>query len=316
MKRLLAMALTTGLILSMTVVTAAAPKVTVGGEGNYGYDFAKESYKGKDGANFGDLALTASAEVSNTVSLFGKLKTEDISKGEGKYFTDEAWAYLKFAPLNLKVGYYSFNFYGNKDILDMPVNEFKSTVGLQLETLIVETVAAKLYFPTRSNADDVADVADEKVCADNAFGLRFDYNKEAFGFGVIYGKTDGHEPEDGGLADDITVYTLTGYYKPMKDIKTFLDYSTQKIDPQVNEKKSIEDTSIIIGVLYAPEKLPYECRLEYDLDDESKQKEWKDFNPWGIRLAYKLNPNTKVEINCNGKEFGAKERSVKLNLTF
>ncbi|HYH02506.1 MAG TPA: porin [Bacillota bacterium] len=315
MKKFLGIALTVGLVLSMTVVTVAAPKVTVGGEGNYGYDFAKDSYKGDEGANFGDLALTVTAEINNNVSLFGKLKTEDLSKGMGEHFTDEAWAYLKFAPMNLKIGYFGFGFGGSKDILDVPMGDFKSSVGLQAETLIAEAVAAKLYFPTRSSTKD--DVIDGTVCADNAFGLRFDYNKEAFGVGVIYGRTDVNDVINGDtvIGDNATAYTLTAYYKPLKDLKTFLDYSIKEIE--YRDSSSTDDTSIIIGVLYTPANLPYECRLEYDLDDENDFKSPEEnFNPWGIRLAYKLNPNTKVEINCNEKAFGSKERSIKLNLTF
>ncbi|HYH01945.1 MAG TPA: hypothetical protein VEC37_02495, partial [Bacillota bacterium] len=124
-----------------------------------------------------------------------------------------------------------------------------------------------------------------------------DYNQEVFGLGFIYGKK----------SDNLDAYTLSGYFKPVADLKAFLDYNTQS-------NSDIDDDRIILGLLYTPADIPIEFRAEYDLDDEVENVD--DFNPWGLRFAYKFNSNVKIEVNLNEKKDGAEEQAVKLNFCF
>lgn len=294
MKRFLVLLLTVGLLVSLVTGVAAAAKVTVGGEGNFGYNFAATGSDGDDGANFADLALTAKAEVDN-FTLFGKFKNDyfvnsDVTKNKDT-FVDEAYIAVNLNPVNLKIGYYGWGFGVNKDILDV-TGDLKSRVGIQAEATLAEGLVGKLYLPTKGDK-----VVDDTYAEDGAFGLRLDYNQDVFGLGLIYGKK----------SDDLDAYTVSGYFKPVADLKTFLDYHTQSYNDN-------DDDRIIIGLLYTPADAPIEFRAEYDLDDEGNGAD--SFNPWGLRFAYKFNTNVKVEVNVNEKKDGVEEQSVKLNFCF
>lgn len=306
MKKILVLLLTVGLLVTLSAGVWAAVKVTVGGEGNFGYDFAKDDYKGDDGANFGDLAVTVKAEVDDNITLFGKIKNDNFS--EGRYFTDEAHATIKIDPVSFKIGYYGFGFGGNKDILDVPMGDLKSHVGIQAEATLAEGLVGKVYLPTKGT----------KVISDTeagAFGFRLDYSQELFGLGFIYGQSDWKQKTDRKY-DSATAYTLTAFFKPVTDLKAYVDYSTLTAD--LSNGKDLENTNIIIGALYSPADLPIELRLEYDLDDENEvaNPAWKDFNPWGVRFAYKINSNVKIEANRNKKAKGSEESAIKLNICF
>lgn len=311
MKKLVVLSLTVILVLAMSAATFAAVKVTVGGEGNFGYNFAsKDCYNGNDGCNFSDWNIQLKADVSDTISFFGKLKSNDLSADQ-KFETDELTATLKYAPVTYKVGYFGFGFGGSKDILDVPMGDLKSYVGIQAETSFADGFTAKAYIPVKGKKP----VSDTEA---GAFGLRLDYAKDTYGFGAIYGQSDwkkkGQTPSKTDVFKNATAYTLTGFYKPLKDLKAFVDYSTLTADTE--KSGNLDDTDIIIGAYYTPADLPIEVRAEYDMNNENDIAGWTGFNPWGVRFAYKINANTKIEVNRNQKNSSSQETAVKLNVSF
>ncbi|HYH02505.1 MAG TPA: hypothetical protein VEC37_05350, partial [Bacillota bacterium] len=151
MKKFLVLMLTVGLLVVLATGVWAAAKVTVGGEGNFGYDFAKkDDNTGDEGINFADLALTAKAEVDN-FTLFAKFKNENFASNDvdkkKETFVDEAHVTVNLNPVNLKIGYYGWGFGVNKDILDV-TGDLKSHVGIQAEATLAEGLVGKIYLPT------------------------------------------------------------------------------------------------------------------------------------------------------------------------
>lgn len=314
MKKLLFLGLALALVVTVAPGVFAAAKVTVGGEANFGYDFAKKDYRGEEGADFSDLAVTVKGEVADNISFYGKIKSENLSE-KGQFFTDEAHATLKLNPVSLKIGYYGFGFGGGKDLLDVPMGDLKSHVGIQAEVPLGEGLTGKVYIP----------LPGDKVVNDTeagAFGLRLDYNKEIYGFGVIYGQSDWKKKDNIkdqnqnpiSVYDCATAYTVTAYFKPIPDLKAYVDYSTLTADVIAGGEK--ENTAIILGAYYTPVDLPIEIRAEYDLDDENDIAKWYDHNPWALRFVYKINSNVKIEANRNRKSGTGKESAIKLNICF
>jgi hypothetical protein len=79
----------------------------------------------------------------------------------------------------------------------------------------------------------------------------------------------------------------------------------------------LKNTNSILGAIYTPANLPYEVRVEYDLDNKNEfSSDWKDFNPWGIRVDYKIRPNVRIEWNRNECSPASDEDSIKLMIKY
>jgi hypothetical protein len=319
MKKLIVLGLAMVLIFAVSLASWADVAVKFNGEGNLGYKFTEDDAAGDDGTNFGDFVLKTTVDVTDNVTLFSKIKTEylagktnstgsvdgdavTVEPSRNDFFIDEMHATLAYDPVTLKIGYYGFGFGGDKDILDCAMDDMKSQVGIQAETAIGEGLSAKVYYPSKGD-EEVSDTW-------GGFGVGLNYNQDLFGVGLVYGKTDDLES-----TDSITAYAVTGYYVPMTDLKAFVDYSVKKVDKESAD--DVDNTDIIVGVLYTPADMPIEFRAEYDLDNKNEVGGWeKDFNPWGVRAAYKLNANTKVQLDRNQKGPGDQATELKLNVTF
>jgi hypothetical protein len=291
MKKLYLLGLVMGLMLVMPVV-GAATKTTISGEGNFGYDFAA-----KDDPTNGDpkkesssYVLKINAEVNPNVSLWGKFKMEPATKNS-HFFADECFATLAYKPVTCKIGYYGFGFGGGKDILDV-VDDFKSKVGLQAEAAIGGGLTGKVWLTGERNTDL------GQPLGDGAYAAAIDFSTARFGVGCIYG-----DPDNDASG---TLYTVNGFLIPFPDLKAYVNYCDQ-----ADAKK----TTLLVGANYTPVKSPWEFRAEYDLDSEST--DWTgDFNPWGIRVIYKINSNVKLQADVNEKKSGVDSQNIKLNITF
>jgi hypothetical protein len=321
MKRLLVLGVTVVLVFAVSLASLADVTVKFNGEGNLGYKFTEDNAEGDDGVNFGDFVLKTTADVTENVSLFSKIKTEYIAgktKSTGtvdgssvtveassnQFFIDEMFATLKYDPVTMKIGYWGFGFGGDKDIIDAAMGDMKSQVGIQAETTISEGLTAKVFYPSKG----------DRVAGDfwGGFGVGLNYSQDLYGVGFVYGKTE--ILNDDKTTNDVTGYAVTGYYKPIDDLKAFVDYSVKQVDKDTGD---VDNTNIIIGAIYTPVDLPFEFRAEYDLDNKNEVAPWeKEFNPWGVRAAYKLNANTKIQIDRNQKEPGKQATELKLNVTF
>jgi hypothetical protein len=254
--------------------------------------------------------------------LFSKVKTEYIAgktkatgtsdgstvtveSNSNQFFIDEMFATLKYDPVTMKIGYWGFGFGGDKDIIDAAMGDMKSQVGIQAETTLMEGLTAKVYYPSKG----------DRVAGDfwGGFGVGLNYSQDLYGVGFVYGKTEILNDDADKTTDDVTGYAVTGYYKPIADLKAFVDYSVKQVDKSTGD---VDDTNIIIGALYTPVDLPIEFRAEYDVDNKNEVDGWDDFNPWGVRMAYKLNDNTKIQVDRKQKKPGSQATELKLNVTF
>jgi hypothetical protein len=102
------------------------------------------------------------------------------------------------------------------------------------------------------------------------------------------------------------------------DWKAFVDYSY--MDKTIkNSLKDTDNTDTILGVVYASNESPWEFRTEYDVDKENDLKPWnEDLNPWGIRIAYKINSSAKVQVESKKASPAGTDKvtEVKLNICF
>jgi hypothetical protein len=311
MRKVVVLVLTVVLVFAVSLASLAEVAVKFNGEGNFGYKFTEDNAEGDDGTNFGDFVLKVTADVTDNVSLFTKIKEEYIA-GKGKtneFFIDEMFATLKYDPVSFKIGYYGFGFGGDKDILDTAIGDLKSQVGIQAETTLFEGLTAKIYYPSKG--------AEEVENTWGGFGVGLNYSQDLFGFGLVYGQSDDLDDTDplNITTTSYKGYAVTGFYIPIPDLKAFVDYTIKTVEYSSGDK---DNTNIIVGALYTPVDLPFELRVEYDLDDKNEtDADWtKDFNPWGVRAAYKLNDNTKIQIDRNQKKPGDQATELKLNVTF
>jgi hypothetical protein len=317
MKKLIVLGLTMVLIFAVSLASWADVAVKFNGEGNLGYKFTEDNAAGDDGTNFGDFVLKTTVDVTDNVTLFSKIKTEylagktnstgsvdgdtvTVEPSRNDFFIDEMHATLKYDPVTLQIGYYGFGFGGDKDIIDAAMSDLKSQVGIQAQTTIAEGITAKVYYPSQGTETP------ENTWGGFGFGLN--YSQDLFGVGVVYGQTDVVDSDD-----SITAYAVNAYYMPISDLKAFVNYSVKQLDSAVDK----DNTNIIVGAIYTPVDLPFEFRAEYDVDSENEVDGWaKDFNPWGVRAAYKLNANTKIQIERNQKKPAEQATELKLNITF
>jgi hypothetical protein len=324
MKKLLVLGITVVLVFAVSLASLADVAVKFNGEGNFGYKFTEDNAEGDDGVNFGDFVLKTTADINENISLFSKIKTEytagkttatgtvdgdtvTVESNSNQFFIDEMFATLKYDPVTMKIGYWGFGFGGDKDIIDAAMGDMKSQVGIQAETTLMEGLTAKVYYPSKG----------DRVAGDfwGGFGVGLDYSQDLYGVGFVYGKTEILNDDADKTTDDVTGYAVTGYYKPIADLKAFVDYSVKQVDKDTGD---VDDTNIIIGALYTPVDLPIEFRAEYDVDNKNEtDAEWtKDFNPWGVRVAYKLNDNTKIQLDRKQKNPSSQATELKLNVTF
>jgi hypothetical protein len=322
MKKLLVLGIAVVLVFAVSLASLADVAVKFNGEGNFGYKFTEDNAEGDDGVNFGDFVLKTTADINENISLFSKVKTEYIAgktkatgtidgstvtveSNSNQFFIDEMFATLKYDPVTMKIGYWGFGFGGDKDIIDAAMGDMKSQVGIQAETTLMEGLTAKVYYPSKG----------DRVAGDfwGGFGVGLNYSQDLYGVGFVYGKTEILNDDADKTTDDVTGYAVTGYYKPIADLKAFVDYSVKQVDKSTGD---VDDTNIIIGALYTPVDLPIEFRAEYDVDNKNEVDGWDDFNPWGVRMAYKLNDNTKIQVDRKQKKPGSQATELKLNVTF
>jgi hypothetical protein len=305
MKKILVIGLAMVLVLTLSVAAFAETRVIIGGEGNFGYDFADDGY------DFSDYALTVNVDVASNISLFAKVKTEPAANKAGTYFTDKCYATLAYAPVTWTVGYFGFGFGGGRDILNQAVSDFKSITGIEAEMALGKRLNGKVYVAldeskttnyftdTTTTPPTIIPVTTEELdhpLDKGAYAFALDYANDYYGLGVVYGDT---------AFDKGTCYAINGFLKPTPDLIAFVNYGFEDAS---------DNTAIILGAIYASAKSPWEFRAEFDVDDENNGAD--SFNPWGLRAAYRINPNVKIQADVNEKTSGSEQQQVKLNICF
>ncbi len=308
MKKLLVVALSAIMVLSMAAVSMAA--VAVGGEFNFGYkteaadtlDSAISSKPDK-GTDFIESKVTVAGDLNDNLEVFAAIKTNGGSENGGsRFFNDELWAKLKYDAFNLQVGYFGFGFGGPKDILDAAYGDFKAEAGLLASYKFTDTFTGKLYYGydndfvfAKENAGVLTTNALDGETGDGAVAVGFDYTADALSVGLIYAqpkvKFDGDVFTSKYETKSIIAANVSyafGVFKP------YISYSTNAITNDAG--KDVDNTVTIVGFTLESADMPFYARAEYDLDSKDDVAGWKkDLDIYGIRLGYKLNANAAIE---------------------
>ncbi len=340
MKKLLVVALSAIMVLSMAAVSMAA--VAVGGEFNFGYkteaaDTLDAALGGTDkGTDFIESKVTVSGDVNDNLAVFAAIKTNDGSNAAGTkgFFNDELWAKLKYDAFNLQVGYFGFGFGGPKDILDAAYGDLKADAGLLASYKFTDAFTGKLYYgydndvtgaglvdaDNNGTPDAFVYFTQDGAAGDGAIAVGLDYAADALSVGLIFAKPNfeynatviGQKYETGNIVAANVSYAI-GAFKPYVSYSSFSE-TTNNVDA--------DNKVIIVGFTLESADMPFYARAEYDVDSKNEVAGWtKDLDIYGIRLGYKLNANAAIEgqyktvANAAGNDTD-KDTYIKLKVTF
>ncbi len=342
MKKLLVVALSAIMVLSMAAVSMAA--VAVGGEFNFGYkteapDTLDAALGGDDkGTDFIESKVIVSGDINDNLAVFAAIKTNGSSENGGsRFFNDELWAKLKYDAFNLQVGYFGFGFGGPKDILDAAYGDLKADAGLLASYKFTDSFTGKLYYgydndvaaAVMVDTSTPADTPDTLVystldgaAGDGAIAVGFDYAADALSVGLIFAQpnfeyTDLNTKYETDNVIAANVSYAIGAFKP------YVSYSSCSVSTTIAGVKTDSDDSVImVGFTLESADMPFYARAEYDLDTENEVKGWtEDLDIYGIRLGYKLNANAAIEgqfktvANAAGDDTD-NDTYIKLKVTF
>lgn len=331
MKKLLVVALSAIMVLSMAAVSMAA--VAVGGEFNFGYKTEATDNLSKDdktalsdpskpdkGTDFIESKVTVSGDVNDNLAVFAAIKTNDGSSNNAGFFNDELWAKLKYDAFALQVGYFGFGFGGPKDILDAAYGDFKADAGLLASYKFTDAITGKLYYGYDN--DYIRTAANGPVYLDGATGdgaiaVGVDYAADALAFGLTFAQPNLDFKSQNLETDSIIAANVSyaiGAFKP------FVSYSSYS---ETKNNKDQDNSVIILGFTLESADMPFYARAEYDLDSENEVAGWAkdDLSLYGIRLGYKLNANAAIEgqfktvANATGSDTD-NDTYIKLKVTF
>ncbi|MGE5581797.1 MAG: porin [Bacillota bacterium] len=225
MKKILVLALSGIMVLTMAAVSMAA--VTVGGEGNFGYNFT-----GKQ--DFNDFKISATAKLNDEVTAFGALKAENTNGGNVGF--DEAWVSFTEPFATVKVGHFAYNAKGGVDIVPVVFGDLKNQAGISVTAPLSENISINGYvgMPSENNTQYAVGVAAK--------------------FGALSGDVNYFEPKQ---ANNDPGYVVNVGYQVMEPLKLYANYETQKQNGQ-----DVKDT--IVGAQLDSANLPVYGRLEYD----------------------------------------------------
>ncbi len=342
MKKLLVVALSAIMVLSMAAVSMAA--VAVGGEFNFGYkteaaDVIDATEKGTD---FIESKVLVSGDLNDNLSVFAAIKTNDASSNGAGFFNDELWAKLKYDAFNLQVGYFGFGFGGPKDILDAAYGDFKAEAGLLASYKFTDSFTGKLYYGydndamtlngntitvpagyTFSTTDPDVFTLDpsgaflDGATGDGAVAVGFDYTADALSIGLIFAQPNLEAKGTPFETDSVIAANIAYAIGAFKPFVSYSSYSGTNM-----AAKDVENTDIIVGFTLESADMPFYARVEYDVDSENEVANWADdLSLYGIRLGYKLNANAAIEgqfktvANAGGTDTD-NDTYLKLKVTF
>jgi hypothetical protein len=288
MKKLLVIALSAGMILSMAAVSMAA-NVAVGGEFNYGWELSQEA--GTDTDAFADTKIGVTAAITDNITGFATFKSPNLlgeTNGNNVY-VDESWVKFNQGFGSVQVGYLPYTVDGDVDIIDS-LGDLKNKASVAVSGKVAEPVTVSGYL-ARMDDGDISNDSDMT----NKYAVSVAYDVAAFGAKFNYINSD----VDGAKATE----SITAYYN-LAPAKVYVDY---EMKPEVSGDSQ---DNAVLGALYDGEKIY--GRAEYQVVKPDGQD---DANV-GFRLGYKIAKGANIEYNNCSTMGEDAVSSVKLNYVF
>lgn len=284
MKKLLVIALSAMMILSMAAVSMAA-NVTVGGEFNYGWGLTVADDKTEDTDAFADSKIGVTAAINDKITGFATFKSTDFNTT----FVDESWVKFNEGFGTVQVGYFGYTVDGDVDIISS-LGDIKNKASVAVSGKIAEPVTVSGYL-ARFDPNTVT-VGDDMT---NQYAVSVAYDTASYGAKLNYINST----EDGAEASE----TLNLYYN-LAPAKVYLDYE------MLPEVAGDSQNNAVLGALYDGNKLY--GRAEYQVVKPDGQ----DDANIGFRLGYKIAKGANIEYNSCSTAGADAVSSVKLNYVF
>ena len=284
MKKLLVIALSAMMILSMAAVSMAA-NVTVGGEFNYGWGLTVADDKTEDTDAFADSKIGVTAAINDKITGFATFKSTDFNTT----FVDESWVKFNEGFGTVQVGYFGYTVDGDVDIVSS-LGDIKNKASVAVSGKIAEPVTVSGYL-ARFDPNTVT-VGDDMT---NQYAVSVAYDTASYGAKLNYINST----EDGAEASE----TLNLYYN-LAPAKVYLDYE------MLPEVAGDSQNNAVLGALYDGNKLY--GRAEYQVVKPDGQ----DDANIGFRLGYKIAKGANIEYNSCSTAGADAVSSVKLNYVF
>ena len=268
MKKLLVLALSAVLVLSLAAVSMAA--VTLSGEVVAKYDFenAVDSAEGK-------IAFDGKVNDAVTAKIVYKYG------GPGATLVaDEYWFNVAGDIGALKVGYFGYGTSGKKDIIGGTYGDLKTEAALNY-TYTADALTLKVWYAVDSNLVGIGDV----LVADNAYAIGLAYDSETFGADVNFVDTQ--------VVGDKTGYSVNAYIIPVEGLTAYIHAGKNQVKSEIGILGAVYTTGAVtlrgeiglgddnedawgVAAQYAAANgLTYKYTRENGVNDQIKTSEFK-----------------------------------------
>ncbi len=330
MKKLLVVALSAIMVLSMAAVSMAA--TTVGGELNFGWYLGqpKTITETTDGStsemaesdtaldDFANAKLTVTADLTDSVQGFVAFKSSDNLDAD---FVDEAWFKYTQGWGNVSVGFFEFTTDGDADIIDDYSTNVKHHAGVGVTGKITDNISVTGYV-----AGDNVDTTATETDLEFYYAGGISYDSDTFGIQLLASTSS--------IDDAATITYVNTYYKLGTVAKLYFDYATSSdaaftkpataytstdtsTDPDtvtaVAAGKS-EGSYGILGASFDTDK--FYGRVEYQVLQLDDEDDASVDNSYGVRLGYKITNGTMVEVQTKAYEGADAQTYAKLKFVF